>query len=122
VGTTGGKLFMTPDGGGHWFNLSTDGTHSLDGSSVMSISTNPTRGTHEAYLVTTNGVYHITFNVTYPTNAAPMVTNVVLTNITGNVFGLTTNFSNPNNSLLFQLTTSGTTVVGEQKPLNCLPA
>jgi hypothetical protein len=122
VGTTGGKLFVTPDGGGHWFNISTDGTTSLDGSSVMSISANPTRGSYEAYLVTNNGVYHVTFQFKYPPNAAPTINNVVLTNITGGVFGLTTNFSNPNNTLLFQLTTSGSTVVGEQKPLSYLTA
>src|SRR5207253_8947316 len=64
----------------------------------------------------------VTFKFSYPTNAPPVISNIVLTNITGGVFGLTTNFSNPNNSLLFQLTTSGTTVVGEQKPLNYLTA
>src|SRR4029077_19801100 len=80
------------------------------------------RGTHEIYLVTTNGVYHVTFNATYPTNAAPVISNIVLTNVTGGVFGLTTNFSNPNNSLLFQLTTTTGALAQEQKPLNYLTA
>jgi subtilisin-like proprotein convertase family protein len=116
VGTTGGRLLMTLDGGGHWFNLSTDGTHSLDGSPVMSISANPTRGMHEIYLVTTNGVYRVTFKATYPVNASPQISNVVLTNITGNVFNLTGYLNNINPPA------SGTTVVGEQKPLNYLTA
>jgi subtilisin-like proprotein convertase family protein len=119
AGTTSGRLLMTPDGGGHWFNISSDGTHSLDGSSVMSISANPTRGSHEIYLVTTNGVYHVTFNVAYPTNAAPTISNLKLTNITANLLNIQTTFSsttnpNPNNGLLFQLNTTTGALAPEQ--------
>ena len=57
VGTQGGHIYLTLDGGGsgHWTDLSAG----LDGSPVESIVTNPTRGSHEAYAVTHNGVYHM---------------------------------------------------------------
>src|SRR5439155_22672689 len=64
---------------------------------------------------------------TYPNNAPPAISNVVLTNITANVFNLPTTFSdpnnpNPNNGLLFQLTPTTGTTIAEQKPLSYLTA
>ncbi len=60
AGTVGGKIFVTQTGGGTvgggnaWTDISTG----LDGSPVLKIVTNPTRGNHEAYAVTQQGVYH----------------------------------------------------------------
>src|SRR5205814_7152097 len=59
VGTNGGSVFVTFNGGtaagGSWIDISSG----LDGSSVHAIVTNPNRGSHEAYAVTSSGVYHI---------------------------------------------------------------
>jgi subtilisin-like proprotein convertase family protein len=60
AGTAGGNIFVTFTGGGSggsnaWTKLSAG----LDGSSVQSIVTNPTKGSHEAYAVTSAGVYHM---------------------------------------------------------------
>ena len=54
VGTGTGQIFVTQDGGGsgasnNWLNISLG----LDGSAVKSIITDPTRGSHDAYAVTT---------------------------------------------------------------------
>jgi subtilisin-like proprotein convertase family protein len=55
-----GHIFVTFRGGGQpgstkWINLS----GGLDGSSVESIAANPHPGSHEAFAVTNNGVYHM---------------------------------------------------------------
>jgi subtilisin-like proprotein convertase family protein len=59
AGTVNGNIFVTFTGGGaqgnQWIKLSAG----LDGSAVREIVTNPTRGSHEAYAVTDNGVYHM---------------------------------------------------------------
>lgn len=57
VGTEDGSIFATEAGGGagNWVDISLG----LDGSDVMKIVPNPTRGSHEAYAVTEQGVYHI---------------------------------------------------------------
>jgi subtilisin-like proprotein convertase family protein len=59
VGTNAGHIFVTFNGGGangnQWTNLSAG----LDGSAIQAIITNPNRGSHEAYAVTLNGVYHM---------------------------------------------------------------
>ena len=72
VGTVGGHLYVTRTGGGPWTNLSAG----LDGSSIVSIFTNPNRGSHEAYAVTLGGVYRMA------DSTAPGATWV---NITGNL-------------------------------------
>src|SRR5262249_23213023 len=57
-GTVGGKIFITYTRGG--FNGSTawrDISAGLDGSPVMQIVTNPKPGSHEAFAVTTTGVF-----------------------------------------------------------------
>ena len=58
VGTGTGQIYVTQDGGGsgtsnNWINISAG----LDGSAVKSISTDPVRGSHDAYAVTTSGVF-----------------------------------------------------------------
>jgi subtilisin-like proprotein convertase family protein len=78
VGTNGGHIYFTLDGGGHWVNVS----GGLDGSAVQQIVTNPRRGSHEAYAVTANGVYHM---------ADVTAAGATWTNITGNLFQLTHN-------------------------------
>jgi subtilisin-like proprotein convertase family protein len=88
AGTNGGHIFVTFDGGGasgnDWINLSAG----LDGSAVQAIVTNPTRGSHEAYAVTFNGVYHM---VDATASGATWV------KITGNLFQLTHNLFTPFN-------------------------
>jgi subtilisin-like proprotein convertase family protein len=119
AGTANGKIFVTLDGGGvngtDWTDISGTAT---DTSPIMSISANPTRGTHEIYIATMQNVFHETFNVTYPTNAPPVVSNLLGVKVTGNIFNITTNFSAPNNSLSFQLPHDSTKpVIQEEKPL-----
>ncbi len=59
VGTSGGRIYVSFTGGGDgggaavWKNISTG----LDGNPVWQIVTNPTRGSHEAYAVTSGGVF-----------------------------------------------------------------
>ena len=55
-----GQIYVTQDGGGsgtsnNWLNISLG----LDGSPVESIITDPTRGSHDAYAVTTTGVFYL---------------------------------------------------------------
>ena len=59
VGTVGGHIYVTRTGGGPWTPISAG----LDGSSVVSIYTNPNRGSHEAYAVTLKGVYYMADSV-----------------------------------------------------------
>ena len=54
-----GQIYVTQDGGGsgasnNWINISLG----LDGAPVQSIITDPTRGSHDAYAVTTTGVFY----------------------------------------------------------------
>lgn len=80
AGTVGGSIFMSQVGGGAannaWTNISTG----LDGSPVMKIIPSPIRGSHAVYAVTQNGVYY----------NSDSVANTSWTNITGNLFQLTT--------------------------------
>lgn len=83
AGTVGGRIFVTQTGGGTvgggnaWTNISTG----LDGSPVMKIITNPTRGNHEAYAITQQGVYHTEDSLA--SGAVP-----IWKNITGNLFSI----------------------------------
>lgn len=58
AGTTGGQIFVTFTGGGgdgnNWLPLS----EGLDGSPIMAIRPNPTRGEYDAFAVTRQGVYY----------------------------------------------------------------
>jgi len=83
AGTVGGKVFVTRTGGGSagggnaWTDISTG----LDGSPLMKIITNPTRGSHEAYAITQRGVYHTE-------DSLSSGAGTVWTNVTGNLFSL----------------------------------
>jgi subtilisin-like proprotein convertase family protein len=109
AGTAGGNLFVTLDGGGHWTKITTDSSgNGLDGSPVLSVSPDPVTGTHDAYVVTAKGVYHVSFSVSYPFNGGPVVSGVTWTNITGNLFNIKAVFAGlgqptPINGLLMQL-------------------
>jgi subtilisin-like proprotein convertase family protein len=72
VGTIGGHIYITQTGAGPWTNISAG----LDGSSIVSIYTNPNRGSHEAYAVTLDGVYYM---------ANSTAAGATWVNITGNL-------------------------------------
>jgi hypothetical protein len=85
IGNDAGNIFVTFDGGGHWIKFGT--AEGLDGTPVQSITTNPKRGTHEAYAVTRIGIYWM------KDSAAP---GARWENITGNIYGSTHNpFGDP---------------------------
>lgn len=79
AGTVNGNIFVTFTGGGTTGNAWTSLSAGLDGSPVQAIITNPTRGSHEAFAVTSKGVYHM---VDSSAAGASWV------NITGNLFSL----------------------------------
>ena len=62
AGTNAGHIFVTFTGGGasgnNWTDI-TNGALASDGSGIQSIATDPIRGNHDAYAVTSNGVYYI---------------------------------------------------------------
>jgi subtilisin-like proprotein convertase family protein len=89
AGTVAGHIFISQTGGGApgtgnaWVNVSAG----LDGSPVESIITNPLRGSHEAWAVTLNGVYHISDS---------LAAGATWQNITSNLFNIThTDFNDP---------------------------
>ncbi len=72
VGTHSGQIYVTQDGGGtgtsnNWINISAG----LDGSVVESIDPDPTRGSHDAYAVTSSGVFYIANSIPSPSNPSP---------------------------------------------------
>jgi subtilisin-like proprotein convertase family protein len=84
VGTQAGEIFVTQDGGGtgttnDWINISAG----LDGAAIKSIVADPTRGSHDAYAVTSTGVFVI--NNSIPSASNPTPTWVA---ITGNIHNL----------------------------------
>src|SRR5262249_29678829 len=90
VGTRTGQIYVTQDGGGsgasnNWINIPTG----LDGSSVMSITTDPIRGTHDAYAVTTAGVFYIADSIPSASNPTPTWVNITsnLHNVAYSIFG-----------------------------------
>jgi len=77
VGTAKGQIYVTQDGGGNgqgnnWINIS----NGLDGKAVESIVTDPARGSHDAYAVTTTGVFYIANSVPSTTNPNPTWVNI----------------------------------------------
>jgi subtilisin-like proprotein convertase family protein len=86
AGTVGGRIFVSQTGGGGWTNISAG----LDGSALQAIVTNPTRGSHEAYAVTSGGVFYNpnTVSVAGGPFAGPAAT---WQNITGNLFAILRN-------------------------------
>jgi len=94
VGTAAGQVFTSRTAGGgsglNWFNISLG----LDGSPVKQIITNPARGSHSAYAVTTTGVFFINDSIALgqdPTNAAKGWINVTgdLRDLSYAIFGQT---------------------------------
>ena len=86
VGTGQGRIYVTQDGGGgtgnNWLNISLG----LDGSAVKQIITDPTRGSHAAYAVTSTGVFYIADSVLLGNN--PTNTAYEWVNITSNIHNL----------------------------------
>src|SRR5207302_950950 len=82
AGTVNGNIFVTQTGGGGAGNAWTKVSTGLDGSPVVKIITDPTRGSHDAFAVTQKGVYFISDSTAAGASWA---------NITGNLFSLTTN-------------------------------
>jgi hypothetical protein len=76
VGTTKGHVFVTVNGGGNWTSLD---PADLDGSPVESIAPSPVRGSHDVYIVTALGVYHM---------ADSSAGGAKWENLTGNIFQL----------------------------------
>lgn len=85
-GNVAGQVYVTFTGGGaagdQWTQINTG---DLEGNTapVQAIATNPIRGTYEAYLLTTTGIYHLA-----DTRAASGET---WTNVTSDLFGVTHN-------------------------------
>ena len=72
MGTHAGRIYVTQDGGGtgtsnNWINISAG----LDGSVVESIDPDPTRGSHDAYAVTSSGVFYIANSIPSASNPSP---------------------------------------------------
>jgi subtilisin-like proprotein convertase family protein len=84
VGTAAskGQVFMSRDAGGTWSNISLG----LDGSPVQQIITDPARGSHDAYAVTTTGVFYLKDSVLLSQN--PTVAADGWVNITGGLKAL----------------------------------
>ncbi|HWE36768.1 MAG TPA: Ig-like domain-containing protein [Isosphaeraceae bacterium] len=87
AGTVGGKIYVTFTGGGGSGNNWTDISAGLDGSTVQQIVADPTRGSHDAYAVTADGVYFM---------ADSSAANPSWQKITGNLFDVMHNpFNKP---------------------------
>jgi len=63
AGTNSGRIYVTTTGGGNlvtsWQNITTGAFGTLDGSPIMKMVPNPTRGSHELFAVTRKGIYHM---------------------------------------------------------------
>ena len=82
VGTQSGQIYVTQDGGGsgtsnNWIDISNG---LINGRAIEQIITDPTRGSHAAYAVTTNGVYYMANSIASTSNPTP-----TWVNITGNL-------------------------------------
>ncbi|WP_168189494.1 Ig-like domain-containing protein [Paludisphaera borealis] len=104
VGTNTGQVYITRTAGGgdgsNWFNVSLG----LDGSSVKQIVTNPIRGTHSAFAITTTGVFFLKDSVLLsqnPTNQAYAWVNITgnLRNLTYTIFGQSYNQNTDPNAI-----------------------
>jgi len=92
VGTSTGQVYITRTAGGgdgsNWLNVSLG----LDGSPIKQIVTNPIRGSHSAYAITTTGVFFLRDSVLLaqdPTNLANAWINVSgnIRNLAYTIFG-----------------------------------
>jgi subtilisin-like proprotein convertase family protein len=85
VGTSTGQIYTTQIGGGtststgnatnNWILVGST-ANGLDGSQIVSIVTNPTRGSHQAYAVTKNGVFVIANSIVSASNPTPTWVNI----------------------------------------------
>ena len=87
VGTQTGQIYITQDGGGsgasnNWLNVSLG----LSGGAVNSIATDPIRGTHDAFAVTSAGVFYLKDSVLLGND--PTNTKFEWVNITSNIHSL----------------------------------
>ena len=82
VGTSKGTVYMTQNAGGSWANISLG----LNGATVQSIITDPARGSHDAYAVTTTGVFYLANSVQLANNPTTIADEWV--NITGGLKNL----------------------------------
>jgi len=106
VGTNGGHIYMSRTGGGGAGNAWADISLGLNGASIQQIITDPSRGSHDAYAVTTSGVFYLPDSVALannPTNAALGWQNITGPTLPGgapapnNIFGIMHNiFGNTN--------------------------
>ena len=101
-----GQVYVSRDAGGTWANISLG----LDGSPVQQIITDPARGSHDAYAVTTTGVFYLQNSILLAQN--PTNTQYEWVNITGNLkalayslFGQGYNPTTDANSAPYNLTT-----------------
>ena len=82
VGTQTGKIYVSQNAGGNWLNIS----EGLDGSPVQQIITDPARGSHDAYAITTTGVFYLADSIVLAQN--PTVAADGWVNITGDLKAL----------------------------------
>jgi subtilisin-like proprotein convertase family protein len=85
VGTSTGQIYATQIGGGtstgtgnatnNWILVGST-ANGLDGSQIEQIGTDPTRGSHEAYAVTKQGVYVIANSIVSASNPTPKWINI----------------------------------------------
>ena len=59
VGTATGEIYVSQNAGGSWTNISAGLPTGTAAKAVQEIITDPNRGSHDAYAVTTNGVYYM---------------------------------------------------------------
>ena len=88
AGTVDGHVYVTRTGGGANFGAWTNISGGLDGSPVEQIVTDPTRGSHDAYAVTFNGVYYMA-DSTAASPAWVNVTNALFSQTNGGFNGAT---------------------------------
>ncbi len=103
VGTQTGQIYVTQDGGGSsqsdsWINISAG----LDGKPIESIVTDPVRGSHDAYAVTTDGVFYMADSIPSATNT-PTWVNITggLNSLAYSIFGQSYNPTSDDNSVTY---------------------
>ena len=103
VGTDKGQIYVSQDGGGAngntWINISTG----LDGSTVKQIITDPVRGSHDAYAVTSGGVFYMANSIASATNPTPTWVNITsnLKNLAYSIYGQSYNPTTDPNSVKY---------------------
>ncbi len=98
VGTQTGQIYVTENGGGNgssnnWINISAG----LDGKPVVSIVTDPIRGSHDAYAITTDGVFYMPDSLASGATWANITNN--LYNLSYSIFGQTYNPTQDGNAV-----------------------